>query len=121
MPGGTLLERLETQIFLTLAEELHFGRTAERLRITTGRVSQVIKKLERRIGSRLFDRNSRAVRLTAIGRQLADRTGTGLAGREHHGASARVRAGCGRPRRDALRSFHTSDLMVEDGTGLPRP
>ncbi|MFE1287714.1 LysR family transcriptional regulator [Streptomyces sp. NPDC058751] len=67
-----MLERLETETFLTLAEELHFGRTAERLLITTGRVSQVIKKLERRVGGRLFERNSRSVRLTPVGRQLAD-------------------------------------------------
>ncbi|MFF3419585.1 LysR family transcriptional regulator [Streptomyces sp. NPDC002698] len=66
-----MLERLETEIFLTLAEELHFGRTAARLVITTGRVSQVIKALERRVGALLFERNSRSVRLTAIGRQLA--------------------------------------------------
>ncbi|MFJ6832710.1 LysR family transcriptional regulator [Streptomyces sp. NPDC091209] len=67
-----MLERLEIEAFLTLAEELHFGRTAERLLITTGRVSQVIKKLERRVGGSLFERNSRSVRLTPIGRQLAD-------------------------------------------------
>ena len=67
-----MLERLEIEAFLTLAEELHFGRTAERLRITTGRVSQVIKKLERRLGGALFERNSRSVRLTSIGRGLAD-------------------------------------------------
>ncbi|MFI6648620.1 LysR family transcriptional regulator [Streptomyces sp. NPDC050529] len=63
---------MEIETFLTLAEELHFGRTAERLRVTTGRVSQVIKKLERRVGGMLFERTSRTVRLTAIGRQLAD-------------------------------------------------
>jgi DNA-binding transcriptional LysR family regulator len=67
-----MLERLETETFLTLAEELHFGRTAERLGITTGRVSQVIKKLERRIGGMLFERSSRTVRLTPVGRRLAD-------------------------------------------------
>ncbi|MGW1800607.1 LysR family transcriptional regulator [Streptomyces sp. NPDC001984] len=67
-----MLERVEIEIFLTLAEELHFGRTAERLRVTTGRVSQVIKKLEWRIGGPLFERTSRTVRLTAVGRQLAE-------------------------------------------------
>jgi DNA-binding transcriptional LysR family regulator len=67
-----MLERLEIEAFLTLAEELHFGRTAERLLITTGRVSQVIKKLERKVGGALFERNSRSVRLTRIGRDLAD-------------------------------------------------
>ncbi|MGW7582129.1 LysR family transcriptional regulator [Kitasatospora sp. NPDC054768] len=67
-----MLERLEIEVFLALAGELHFGRTAERLHLTTGRVSQVVKKLERRIGGQLFDRTSRSVRLTAVGRQLAD-------------------------------------------------
>ncbi|MFJ7909662.1 LysR family transcriptional regulator [Kitasatospora sp. NPDC096204] len=67
-----MLERLEVEVFLALAEELHFGRTAERLHLTTGRVSQVVRKLERRIGGKLFDRTSRSVRLTAVGRQLAD-------------------------------------------------
>lgn len=67
-----MLERLEIETFLALAEELHFGRTAERLLITTGRVSQVIKKVERQVGGALFERNSRSVRLTPIGRRLAD-------------------------------------------------
>jgi DNA-binding transcriptional LysR family regulator len=67
-----VLERHELETFLTLAEELHFGRTAERLRVTTGRISHVVKKLERRIGAPLFARTSRVVQLTPIGRQLAD-------------------------------------------------
>ncbi|MEV0977687.1 LysR family transcriptional regulator [Streptomyces sp. NPDC049915] len=67
-----MLERLELEAFLTLAEELHFGRTAERLHLTTGRISQSIKKLERHIGTPLFERTSRYVRLTPAGRQLHD-------------------------------------------------
>ncbi|MET8340384.1 LysR family transcriptional regulator [Streptosporangium canum] len=67
-----MLERHEIETFLTLSEELHFGRTAERLRVTTGRISHVVKKLERRIGAPLFDRTSRVVHLTPIGRRLAD-------------------------------------------------
>ncbi|WP_319461069.1 LysR family transcriptional regulator [Micromonospora sp. RTP1Z1] len=67
-----MLERYEAETLLTLAEELHFGRTAERLRVTTGRVSHVVKKLERRIGAPLFERTSRVVRLTPIGARLAD-------------------------------------------------
>ncbi|MFD8735848.1 LysR family transcriptional regulator [Streptomyces sp. NPDC059618] len=77
-----MLERLETETFLTLAEELHFGRTAERLRITTGRVSQVIKAIERRVGGLLFERTSRSVRLTPVGRQLADELAPLAAGME---------------------------------------
>ncbi|MFU8872406.1 LysR family transcriptional regulator [Micromonospora sp. SL4-19] len=67
-----MLERYEVETFLTLAEELHFGRTAERLRVTTGRISHVVRKLERRIGAPLFERTSRVVRLTPIGARLAD-------------------------------------------------
>ncbi|MGC4999530.1 LysR family transcriptional regulator [Streptomyces sp. DT195] len=67
-----MLERIEIESFLTLARELHFGRTAERLGVTTGRVSQVIRKLERRVGGPLFERNSRSVRITPVGQRLAD-------------------------------------------------
>jgi DNA-binding transcriptional LysR family regulator len=64
------VELRDIEIFLTLAEELHFGRTAERLHVTPARVSQAIKKQERRIGAPLFDRTSRSVRLTTVGQQL---------------------------------------------------
>ncbi|MFF0312001.1 LysR family transcriptional regulator [Streptosporangium sp. NPDC004379] len=65
-----MLERHEVEAFLTLAEELHFGRTAERLRVSTARISQTIAKLERRTGVPLFERTSRRVELTAAGRRL---------------------------------------------------
>ncbi|MFH8369622.1 LysR family transcriptional regulator [Streptomyces sp. NPDC018031] len=67
-----MLERLEFEAFLTLARELHFGRTAAGLHVTTGRISQTIKKLERRVGAPLFERGGRPVRLTPIGQQLYD-------------------------------------------------
>lgn len=66
----TVIERHEVETLLTLAEELHFGRTAERLRVSTARVSQTIRKLERRAGVALFERTSRRVELTPVGRQL---------------------------------------------------
>jgi DNA-binding transcriptional LysR family regulator len=66
------VEQREIEIFLTLADELHFGRTAERLHVSTARISQTIKKLERRIGAPLFERTSRRVELTPIGRRLGD-------------------------------------------------
>jgi DNA-binding transcriptional LysR family regulator len=67
-----LIERHETEAFLALAEELHFGRTAERLHVSTARVSQTIGKLERQVGVPLFRRTSRRVELTPVGRQLHD-------------------------------------------------
>ena len=64
------LELREVRVFLVLAEELHYGRTAERLGLTTSRVSQIIRTLEARVGGRLFDRTSRHVKLTPLGLQL---------------------------------------------------
>ncbi|TMR39691.1 LysR family transcriptional regulator [Nonomuraea zeae] len=66
------MELRDIEIFLTLAEELHFGRTAERLHVSVARVSQAIKKQERAIGAELFARNSHSVRLTRLGEQLRD-------------------------------------------------
>jgi DNA-binding transcriptional LysR family regulator len=66
------VEQREIEIFLMLADELHFGRAAERLHVSTARVSQTIKKLERRVGAPLFERTSRRVELTPIGRSLSD-------------------------------------------------
>ncbi|MCC3771270.1 LysR family transcriptional regulator, partial [Streptomyces sp. UNOC14_S4] len=64
---GSGLEIRELECFLTLAEELHFGRTGERLYVSQGRVSQLLRSLESRIGARLVERTSRRVRLTPLG------------------------------------------------------
>lgn len=66
------MELRDVEIFLTLADELHFGRTAERLHVSQARVSQAIRAQERRIGAALFERTSRVVRLTPLGAQLRD-------------------------------------------------
>jgi DNA-binding transcriptional LysR family regulator len=63
----------EIKVFLVLADELHFGRTAERLYLSQSRVSQTIKAMEERLGGKLFHRTSRQVRLTLLGEQFRDR------------------------------------------------
>lgn len=68
--GG--LEIREIECFLVLAEELHFGRAAERLYVSQGRVSQLLAALERRVGGTLLERTSRRVRLTPLGQGFLD-------------------------------------------------
>lgn len=70
MWGGIELRELET-IFV-LADELHFGRAAERLCVSTARVSQTVRHIERRLGGQLFERTSRRVELTLLGETLVE-------------------------------------------------
>ncbi|WP_163507500.1 LysR family transcriptional regulator [Fodinicola acaciae] len=67
------MELREIEIFLVLADELHFGRTAGRLFLSSARISQTVRALEARVGGRLFERTSRQVRLTPLGEQLRGR------------------------------------------------
>jgi len=62
----------QVEAFLAVAEELHFGRAAERLHVSQPRVSRLIAALERQAGGRLFERSSRKVVLTPLGEQLRD-------------------------------------------------
>jgi DNA-binding transcriptional LysR family regulator len=64
------VELRELRIFLVLADELHFGRTAERLGISQPGVSEAVRVLESRLGVKVFDRTSRRVRLTPAGEAL---------------------------------------------------
>ncbi|MGW7076336.1 LysR family transcriptional regulator [Streptomyces sp. NPDC054866] len=66
--GG--LEIRELECFIALADELHFGRAGERLYVSQSRVSQLLRDLERRIGTRLVERSSRRVRLTPAGERF---------------------------------------------------
>jgi DNA-binding transcriptional LysR family regulator len=70
------VELREIRVSIALAEELHFGRTAERLGLTQSRVSQTIRTLEAKLGARLFNRTSRRVTLTPFGERLLDQVRT---------------------------------------------
>jgi DNA-binding transcriptional LysR family regulator len=66
------VELAQIEAFLTLCEELHFGRTAERLRVSQPRVSRLISSLESEVGAALAERTSRRVVLTPLGSRLRD-------------------------------------------------
>jgi DNA-binding transcriptional LysR family regulator len=67
------VELREIRVFLTLADELHFGRSAERLGLTTSRVSQSLRALEHKLGGPLVHRTSRHVALTPLGERYRHR------------------------------------------------
>jgi len=69
------IELREIRVFLALAEELHFGHTAERLGLTQSRVSQSLRTLEDKLGRQLVHRTSRRVALTAEGERFRAEAG----------------------------------------------
>lgn len=107
------MEFRHLRYFLALSEELHFGRAAERLSISQPPLSWNIRQLEESLGARLFERNSRGVRLTEAGKTLVP-AARALLGRADE--AARLVRDVERGLRGQLRVGYVSSMMYR---GLP--
>jgi DNA-binding transcriptional LysR family regulator len=99
--------------FSAVAEELHFGRAAERLNMTQPPLSQSIQALEAELGVRLFERTKRTVALTPVGKQWLEHVRRLLADADGLPAIARSLS------QGELGSLHIAFVSTADYSVLP--
>jgi DNA-binding transcriptional LysR family regulator len=107
------VEARQLRYYLAVAEELHFGRAAERLGMAQPPLSRAIRTLERQLGVRLLERTTRQVTLTAAGEVLVRDARTAL---DAISAAARRAQNAGRPTpalRLALKTDYDAELLPQ--------
>ncbi|AWN25299.1 LysR family transcriptional regulator [Streptomyces sp. NEAU-S7GS2] len=102
------METRELRYFIAVAEELHFGKAAQRLGIAQPPLSRAIHQLERRLGAALLERTSRTVTLTEAGSVLL---------REARAALDAVEAAERRTRRAALSATGHAGVVLATKAG----
>src|SRR6201987_1285857 len=90
------IELRQLRYFVAVAEELHFGRAAERLHMSQSPLSRAIRDLERDVGVVLFVRTTRRVELTPAGVALLERARRALLESDRAVDAARRAGGPGR-------------------------
>ena len=96
--------------FVTLAQELHFGRAAQRLSIVQPALSMQIKLLEEELGVRLFERNRHSVTLTEVGTVFLPEARATLYQSAH---AADVARACGRGEIGRVRFGFVSSVLPQ--------
>jgi len=108
------MELRHVRTFLALAKELHFGRTATKLRVAQSAVSQTLRALEQELGVRLLERSKRQVSLTPAGVEYQEHARAALAQLDE-GAAAAVQAASGE-----VGELRLSFTLMSALTVLPR-
>src|SRR3984957_13060363 len=86
------MELRQIRSFLSIAETLHFGRTAELIHLSQPALSLQIRSLEEEVGVRLFERNRRKTTLTVAGAAFRDDAAAALSQLEQAVRRARLAA-----------------------------